>query len=109
MLGNYEINLKENTLLYQIYNHRNKIIERFRTKYIVPFDYLDKLEKYGLVLSGFVKENIIISIELPQNLFFVCIQYHPEFKSRPFIGHPLFNSFLQSSIKYETINKNKFI
>lgn len=91
MLGNFKIKIKRDTILYNIYN-KNEVIERFRNRYVVNKDII-KLNNNKLIYSSFINNNIM-SIELKENLFFIGVQYHPEFISKPNKSHPLFNRFL---------------
>lgn len=100
MVGSFDINIKKNTLIHTIYNHQGNITERFRNKYIFSLDYQHMFEKHGLIFSGFKNSDVfnnevIVSFELPKNKFFIGVQYHPEFKSRPNNSHPIFNYFLK--------------
>lgn len=98
-LGNYECSICKNTLAYKIY-HQNQIIERHRHRYEFNNQYKQILEEKGLVFSGINKEsNLVEMIELPTHPYFIASQFHPEFKSRPTKPHPLFDSFIQASIK----------
>lgn len=62
-------------------------------------------EKHGIVSSGFSKdEEIVEIIELPLLRWFVGVQFHPEFKSKPFEAHPLFIQFIKAVIEYNKYN-----
>ncbi len=77
-----------------------KISERHRHRYEFNNTYKSKLEKAGLVISGTsVDGKLVEIIELKDHPFFVASQFHPEFKSRPFAPHPLFNGFIQAAQK----------
>ena len=98
-LGNYECTLKENTLAYKDYK-QEKILERHRHRYEFNNKYREILEKNGLVFSGINEQaNLVEIIEIPTHKHFIACQFHPEFKSRPTKCHPLFDSFIKSSIK----------
>ena len=63
-------------------------------------DYRDKLSAYGLTLSGISPDGKLVeTVELTDHDFFVGVQYHPEFKSRPNKPHPLFQGFIAAAIK----------
>ena len=97
-LGNYECTLKKGTLAYNDYK-MDKIFERHRHRYEFNNKYKDVLEKNGLVFSG-VNEasNLVEIVENPKLKHFIGCQFHPEFKSRPTKCHPLFDSFIKSSV-----------
>ena len=98
-LGNYECTLKENTLAYKDYK-QEKILERHRHRYEFNNKYREILEENGLVFSGINEQaNLVEIIEIPTHKHFIACQFHPEFKSRPTKCHPLFDSFIKSSIK----------
>ena len=67
------------------------IHERHRHRYEFNNDYRARLEKAGLVISGTSPDGYIVeTVEVPENEFYVGVQFHPEFKSRPNRPHPLF-------------------
>ena len=98
-LGSYDAKLKENTLIRKIY--KSKIIkERHRHRYEVNISFMDKFEKNGLIFSGLSPDNKLPEIiELKNHPWFIGVQFHPEFKSRPFNPHPLFSSFIKAAKK----------
>lgn len=97
-LGNYECNIKKNTLAFDDYK-TSHILERHRHRYEFNNSYRDILEKNGLVFSGINKvSNLVEIIEYPKHKHFIACQFHPEFKSRPTKPHPLFDSFIKTSI-----------
>ena len=86
----------------QCYEQR-KISERHRHRYEFANEYRDTLTKAGLVLSGLSPDgNLVETVELPNRPFFVGVQYHPEFKSRPNRPHPLFLGFIRASLAQNT-------
>ena len=100
-LGAYPAILKKNTLAFRAYE-KTKISERHRHRWEVNPDYIEKLEKIGLIFSGKSPNRKLMEIaELPQNVhpFFVGTQFHPEFKSRPLSPHPLFLEFIKTALK----------
>ena len=98
-LGSYDAKLKENSLVRKIY--KSKIIkERHRHRYEVNISYKEKFEKNGLIFSGLSPDNTLPEIvELKNHPWFIGVQFHPEFKSRPFNPHPLFTSFIKAAKK----------
>lgn len=100
-LGAYPCNIKKDTTMYRAYG-QDLISERHRHRYEVNNDYRDKLEEAGLCLSGISPDgNLVETVELTDRPFYVGVQYHPEFKSRPNKPHPLFVEFIRASIANE--------
>ncbi len=96
-LGAYPCKFLENSLLKNLYKS-DLISERHRHRYEVNNDYRKVLSENGLVFSGTSPDDSLVEcIELPKNDFFVAVQFHPEFKSRPTNPHPIFCGFIQSA------------
>ena len=96
-LGLYEAELLNNSLIRSIYNSRT-IKERHRHRYEVNVNYKNKYEKKGLMFSGNSPDkNLPEIIELKNHPWFIGVQFHPEFKSRPLTPHPLFSSFIKAA------------
>lgn len=98
-LGNYTCKIKPNTLAFDIYR-TEEIQERHRHRYEANLEIIQKysknIEKNGLIISGVNKEtNLVEIIELKSNKFFMGVQFHPEFNSRIFNPHPIFNYFIE--------------
>ena len=71
--------------------------------------FLDQLRSAGLVISAITqREKLTEIVELPQHVhpWYVGVQFHPEFKSTPWDGHPLFNAFIQAALDYRAHGKN---
>ena len=96
-LGSYDAKLKENSKIRKIY--KSKIIkERHRHRYEVNITYKEKFEKKGMIFSGLSPDNKLPEIiELKNHPWFIGVQFHPEFKSRPLSPHPLFSSFIKAA------------
>ena len=95
-LGLYDAILKNNSLISKIYSGK-KIKERHRHRYEVNIEYKDDFEKKGLIFSALSPDGMLPEIiELKNHPWFVGVQFHPEFKSRPFTPHPLFSSFVKA-------------
>ncbi len=102
-LGSYEARLKKDTKISKIYNTL-KINERHRHRYEVNINYKKDFENKGMIFSGLSPDKKLPEIiELENHPWFIGVQFHPEFKSRPLSPHPLFSSF----IKAAKINKAK--
>ena len=96
-LGLYEAKLKESSLIKKIYRS-NSIQERHRHRYEVNIGYKDKFEKNGMIFSGLSPDHKLTEIiELKNHPWFIGVQFHPEFKSRPLAPHPLFSSFIKAA------------
>ncbi len=99
-LGAYPAAIKKGTIAYNAYKEP-LISERHRHRYEVNPEYIEKLEKKGLIFSGFSpnrKLMEIIELSKEKHPFFAASQFHPELKSRPFKPHPLFREFVKAAI-----------
>ncbi|WP_439272382.1 CTP synthase [Pseudochrobactrum sp. HB0163] len=97
-LGSYESALKSGTRIADIYGSQ-VIHERHRHRYEVNIDYMDRLEKAGLIFSGLSPDGVLPeTVEYADHPWFIGVQYHPELKSRPFEPHPLFASFIKAAV-----------
>ena len=96
-LGSYEARLKKDTKISKIYNSL-KIQERHRHRYEVNINYRKDFENKGMIFSGMSPDNQLPEIiELKDHPWFIGVQFHPEFKSRPLRPHPLFSSFIKAA------------
>ena len=97
-LGAYPCMLNPSSKLHEIYN-QDEIMERHRHRYEFNNSYRDIMTENGLVISGTSPDNTLVeTIEIKNLDFFVAVQYHPEFKSRPHNAHPIFKSFVKACI-----------
>lgn len=97
-LGSYPCCIKAGTLLRECYG-ADVIHERHRHRYEFNNDYREVLSGAGLVLSGMSPDgNLVETVEIKDHPFYIGVQYHPEFKSRPNRPHPLFKKFIEQSI-----------
>lgn len=95
-LGNYECYIKNNTLAYKIYK-KNAIVERHRHRFEFNNEYIKMFEKNQMIISGVnKKEKLVEIIEYKPHPFFIGVQFHPEFNSRPLSPHPLFLEFIKA-------------
>ena len=98
-LGAYPCVISDNTVMEKCYGAK-KISERHRHRYEFNNDYREKLSEYGLTLSGISPDGTLVeTVELSERPFYVGVQYHPEFKSRPNKPHPLFKGFIKASLE----------
>ena len=96
-LGAYPCILQDDSLAVKLYG-RKKILERHRHRYEFNNEYIDRFAEKGMVLSGKSPDNKLIEIvELKDHPWFLGCQFHPEFKSRPMDGHPLFKGFVKAA------------
>ena len=96
-LGSYDAELLNNSLIRNIYKSRI-IKERHRHRYEVNINYKNQFEKKGLIFSGNSPDKSLPEIiELKNHPWFIGVQFHPEFKSRPLTPHPLFSSFIKAA------------
>ena len=98
-LGAYPCSVKKDTKMYECYKSEN-ISERHRHRYEFNNEYRDTLEKAGLTISGTSPDDYIVeTVEIKSNKFYVGVQFHPEFKSRPNKPHPLFLGLVNAALK----------
>lgn len=106
-LGAQSSDVAPNTRAHAIYG--SVVTERHRHRYEANVNYLDQLREAGLVISALTqREQLTEIVELPQSEhpWFVGVQFHPEFKSTPWDGHPLFNAFIKASLEHQANGKN---
>lgn len=98
-LGAYPAKLISGTHAHSAYK-KNLIWERHRHRYEFNKDYKNIMQKHGMVISGISPNGILVEIvELKDHPWFVAVQFHPEFKSKPDRAHPLFREFIRASLK----------
>ncbi len=98
-LGKYPCVLKENTVIARCYG-RTEISERHRHRYEFANAFRETLQQAGLCLSGLSPDGLLVeTVEIPGESFYVGVQFHPEFKSRPNRPHPLFVGFIGAALK----------
>ena len=101
-LGAQSSDVAPGTLAHRIYG--DVVTERHRHRYEANVNYLDKLRQSGLVISALTqREQLTEIVELPQDVhpWFMGVQFHPEFKSTPWDGHPLFNAFVKAALEQQ--------
>ena len=99
-LGSQSSDVTPGTLAHKIYG--DVVAERHRHRYEANVNYLDALRKSGLVISALTqREQLTEIVELPHDVhpWFVGVQFHPEFKSTPWSGHPLFNAYVAAALE----------
>jgi CTP synthase len=104
-LGAYPCVLTKDTKAHRAYGTQ-QISERHRHRFEVNPELRDQLSRAGLVFSGVSPDGHLVEvIEVADHPWFVACQYHPEFKSRPFAAHPLFDAFVQATITHQRARK----
>ena len=105
-LGAQSSDVAKGTLAHQIYG--DVVTERHRHRYEANVNFLDRLRAAGLVISALTqREQLTEMVELPVSVhpWFVGVQFHPEFKSTPWNGHPLFNAFVKAALDHQATGK----
>ena len=100
-LGAQSSDVAPGTLAHQIYG--DVVTERHRHRYEANVNYLDALRQAGLVISALTqREHLTEIVELPQSVhpWYMGVQFHPEFKSTPWDGHPLFNAYVKAALDH---------
>lgn len=98
-LGKYPCVLKDGTVAAGLYG-QTEISERHRHRYEVNNEFREKLTESGLVIAGTSPNGKLVEIvEVPDHPWFVGVQFHPEFKSRPNRAHPLFRGFIKAALE----------
>jgi CTP synthase len=98
-LGSFPCTLKKGSLARNIYK-KDLIHERHRHRYEFNNNFRGIFEKNKMSLSGICEERDLVEIvELPKHPFFIGVQFHPEFQSKPLSPHPIFRDFIQASLK----------
>ena len=107
-LGAQSSDVKPGTLAHRIYG--SVVTERHRHRYEANVHYLDRLQEAGLVISALTqREKLTEMVELPSTVhpWFVGVQFHPEFKSTPWEGHPLFTSYVAAALTHKTAREDQ--
>jgi CTP synthase len=105
-LGAQTSNVNPGTLAHDIYG--DVVTERHRHRYEANVNYLDTLREAGLVISALTQQEQLTEIvELPQSVhpWYMGVQFHPEFKSTPWDGHPLFSAYVHAAQAYQVERK----
>ena len=106
-LGSFEAKLSKGSIVAEVYG-TDTVVERHRHRYEVNNSYREQLEKSGLVFSGTSPDGTLVEfLELPREVhpYYVSTQAHPEFKSSPTKGHPLFIGLVNASLKRQDASR----
>jgi len=102
-LGVYPCKIKKNTLALKVFG-KTIIWERHRHRYEFNNKYRKLLEKKGMEFCGiYPKKNLVEIIELKNHPYFIAVQFHPEFKSKPDKAHPLFREFIKAALEIQKL------
>ena len=96
-LGSQRVLLSEDSLLHRIYGRR-EVFERHRHRFEINPTYLERLTQAGYTVTGTSPDGRVEAFEVPEHPFYVGVQYHPEFLSRPESPHPLFAGLVQAAV-----------
>jgi CTP synthase len=97
-LGAYPCVIRDNTIMSMAYG-KKEIAERHRHRYEFNNTYREEFEKNGMHITGTSPNGLLVeTVEIPDHKFYIGVQYHPEFKSRPTCAHPLFREFIKASL-----------
>jgi CTP synthase len=101
-LGSYECSIPRDSIAHRIYGSTT-IHERHRHRYEFNNEYRDALGEKGLKAGGVSPDGKLVEmVEYADHPWFVGVQFHPEFKSRPMGSHPLFSSYLGACVAYKS-------
>ena len=99
-LGAYDCDLVEGSMARKLYGEEH-ISERHRHRYEFNNDYLERYEASSMNLVGFNPDRGLVEIvEIPEHPYFIGVQFHPEFKSRPLSAHPIFRGFIGAALAF---------
>ncbi|HPI03752.1 MAG TPA: gamma-glutamyl-gamma-aminobutyrate hydrolase family protein, partial [Candidatus Goldiibacteriota bacterium] len=102
-LGSYPCRLKPGSRIYSAYKEK-VIFERHRHRYEFNSIFKERMEEKGMTVCGLSPDGLLAeAVEIKNHPWFVAVQYHPEFKSKPVSPHPLFKGFVKAAVA-----KNKF-
>ena len=98
-LGAYPCKIRKNTIMDRSYG-KSEVKERHRHRYEFNNDFRTEFENGGMSITGTSPNGLLVeAVEIPSNKFYIGVQYHPEFKSRPNHAHPLFREFVKASLQ----------
>ena len=98
-LGAYDCDLVKGSVAAAAYGKKS-VSERHRHRYEFNNDYRDEIEEKGMIVSGVNPQtNLVEIVEIKDHPFFVGVQFHPEFKSRPLRPHPIFKAFIKAALE----------
>ncbi|HEV2166004.1 MAG TPA: CTP synthase, partial [Thermoplasmata archaeon] len=101
-LGSQKVSLSEDSAVARIYG-RTEVWERHRHRFEINPTYLDRFRAHGLQVTGRSSDGRVEALELPDHPFFIGVQYHPEFLSRPESPHPLYVALVQAALSRKEV------
>ena len=96
-LGSEKVVLTEGSLVSRIYG-RKDIRERHRHRYEINHEFIERFEEKGFRVTGHAPDGRVEVLEMPKHPFYVGVQYHPEFLSRPESPHPLYVGLVRAAL-----------
>ena len=106
-LGAYPCELAEGSRMRQVYGTAS-LRERHRHRYEFNNAFREAFAENGMRIAGTSPDGRLVeAVELPDHPFFLAVQFHPEFKSRPNKAHPLFAGFIRAALDFQRINAEK--
>lgn len=106
-LGSYPCTLQKGTKAHEAYATQ-QVSERHRHRYEFNNKFRPLFEKHGMTLSGICEERDLVEIlEISSHPWFIGVQFHPEFKSKPMAPHPLFTSFVSAGLEYRSRRRDQ--
>ena len=98
-LGAYPCKIRKDTIMERAYG-KSEISERHRHRYEFNNEFRSDFEKNGMIFTGTSPNGLLVeAVEIPAHRFYIGVQYHPEFKSRPNHAHPIFREFIKSAVE----------
>jgi CTP synthase len=100
-LGGHVVKIRKGTKLFKAYG-KDTVVERFRHRYHLIRNYVEKAENAGLVASAYDETGKIVNaIEIAGDAWVLGVQFHPEFTSRPDNPNPLYSAFIRAAIEWK--------
>lgn len=107
-LGSYKTELLNGSLIHDIYGGENFVTERHRHRLELNNSYRTMFENAGMIVSGNNNDTGFADvIEISSHRWFIACQFCPEFQSKPFNPHPIYNAFIQAAYKYRSVRLDK--
>ena len=98
-LGAYPCKIRKGTIMERAYG-KAEVAERHRHRYEFNNDFRTEFEEGGMIFTGTSPNGLLVeAVEIPSHRFYIGVQYHPEFKSRPNHAHPIFREFVKASVE----------
>lgn len=108
-LGAYSCHIQEGTKMFQAYQCAN-IQERHRHRYEFQNEYRAIFQEHGMLIAGTSQDGQLVeAVEIKEHPFFIGVQFHPEFKSRPNRAHPLFFAFVEAALHDEALRRGDML